>query len=64
VSFCGSKTIKAITLIIIMVMAMGEKTTIQVSKKLRDKLKELGKKGETYEEIIRRLVEHYEKGKK
>jgi len=32
-------------------------TTIQISKKLRDKLKELGKKGETYEDIIGRLVE-------
>ncbi len=49
---------------IVMVTTMEEKTTIQVSKKLRDKLKELGKKGETYEEIIWRLVEHYEKGKK
>ena len=43
---------------------MGERTTIQVSKKLRDKLKELGKKGETYEDIIWKLVENYEKGKK
>jgi len=49
---------------IVMVATMEGKTTIQVSKKLRDKLKELGKKGETYEEIIWRLVEHYEKGKK
>lgn len=47
-----------------MVVIVGERTTIQVSKKLRDKLKELGKKGETYEDIIWKLVENYEKGKK
>lgn len=32
-------------------------TTIQVSKTIRDRLKELGKKGETYDEIIERLLE-------
>ena len=32
-------------------------TTIQISKKLRDRLKELGKKGETYEDIIGKLIE-------
>jgi len=31
-------------------------TTIRVSTDLRDKLKELGKKGETYDEIIERLL--------
>ncbi len=31
-------------------------TTIQLSPKTRDKLKELGKKGETYEDIILRLL--------
>ena len=31
-------------------------TTIQISKELRDTLKELGKKGETYEDIIKRLI--------
>ncbi|MGB9760566.1 MAG: DUF7557 family protein [Thermoproteota archaeon] len=31
-------------------------TTIQISKSLRDKLKAFGKKGETYDEIIRRLL--------
>lgn len=31
-------------------------TTIQISKAVRDKLKELGKKGETYDEIIERLL--------
>jgi len=32
------------------------KTTIEVSVETRDQLKELGKKGETYDEIIRRLL--------
>ena len=31
-------------------------TTIQLSPDTRDKLKELGKKGETYEDIILRLI--------
>ena len=31
-------------------------TTIRISAELRDKLKELGKKGETYEEIIERML--------
>jgi len=36
-------------------------TTIQLSPKTRDKLKELGSKGETYEEIILRLMKAYKK---
>lgn len=32
------------------------KTTIAVSKETRDYLRELGSKGETYDQIIRRLV--------
>ena len=35
---------------------MRKKTTIEISFELRDILKELGKKGETYEQIIRRLL--------
>lgn len=31
-------------------------TTIRVSTDLRDRLRELGKKGETYDEIIERLL--------
>jgi predicted transcriptional regulator len=31
-------------------------TTIRISAELRDKLKELGKKGETYEEVIERVL--------
>jgi len=38
-------------------MKMAEITTIQLSKETRDQLKELGKKGETYDDIIRRLME-------
>ncbi|MFH1588191.1 MAG: hypothetical protein ABIA76_02545 [Candidatus Diapherotrites archaeon] len=33
-----------------------EVTTIQLSPQTRDKLKDLGKKGETYEEIILKLM--------
>ncbi len=33
-----------------------ERTTIELSKETRDQLKELGKKGETYDEIIRKLL--------
>lgn len=36
-------------------------TTVRISTKLRDKLKKLGVKGETYEDIIQRLVEIAEK---
>jgi transcriptional regulator len=36
-------------------------TTIQISKSIRDRLKELGKKGETYDEIIERLLLSAEK---
>jgi transcriptional regulator len=32
-------------------------TTIQISKSIRDRLKELGKKGESYDEIIERLLQ-------
>jgi hypothetical protein len=31
-------------------------TSIKVSKELRDRLKDMGKKGETYEDIIWRLI--------
>ena len=36
---------------------MSEATTIQISKETRDELRELGKKGETYDKVIRKLVE-------
>jgi len=41
---------------------MGEEiTTIQMSTQTRNKLKEIGKKGETYEEIIEKLLQLYKK---
>ena len=40
---------------------MEEKTTIQISKKLKEKLEEMGKKNETYEEILWRLINEKEK---
>jgi hypothetical protein len=43
---------------------MGEITTVKLSKKTRDRLAELGSKGETYEEIIQRLIEFYKKNSK
>lgn len=35
---------------------MREKTTIELSTGTRDRLKDLGKKGETYDDIICRLL--------
>ena len=37
-------------------MTKEDATTIQLSRATRDQLKELGKKGETYDEIIKRLL--------
>ncbi len=34
-----------------------EQTTIQISKETREKLKEVGRKGQTYDEIIENLLE-------
>ncbi len=39
---------------------MGEITTIQVDKELRDILKRMGRKGDTYNDIIRRLIKKVE----
>ncbi len=36
---------------------MGDTTTIPLSKGIRDRLKSIGQKGETYDEIIHRLIE-------
>ena len=38
-------------------MAKESVTTIQVSKETREELKNLGRKGETYDEIIRKLIQ-------
>lgn len=37
-------------------VCMGDKATIKISPETRDLLKEIGKKGETYDDVIRRLV--------
>ena len=39
------------------IMNANEKTTILVAKKTREQLKVLGRKGETYDDIITRLME-------
>jgi len=36
-------------------------TTIQITKETRDELKKLGMKGQTYDEIIKRLITLVEK---
>lgn len=40
---------------------MGDTTTIPLSKATRDLLKQFGKKGETYDELVRRLLAMAEK---
>ena len=40
---------------------MTEITTVKVTRKTRDKLAELGKKNETYEDIIEKLIDYYQK---
>jgi len=39
------------------------KTAIWVSHELKNELKDIGKKGETYEDVIWRLIRYYYKGK-
>jgi hypothetical protein len=38
-------------------MQKSELTTIQLSKETREALADMGKKGETYEDIIKKLIE-------
>ena len=38
---------------------MADITTVKVTKKTREKLAELGRKNETYEEIIQKLIQFY-----
>lgn len=40
---------------------MDEVTTVRITKRTRERLAELGRKKETYEEIIQRLIEFYKK---
>ena len=35
----------------------GDLTTIQISKMTRDQLRVLGRKGETYDQVLNRLIE-------
>ncbi len=35
----------------------GDLTTIQISKMTRDQLRHLGRKGETYDQVLNRLIE-------
>jgi len=35
--------------------------TIRISKEVRERLKALGRKGETYDDVIMRLIEFYER---
>jgi predicted CopG family antitoxin len=40
---------------------MGELTTIKIRKETREKLAEIGSKKETYDDIIRRLIDSYKR---
>jgi hypothetical protein len=44
-------------------LVMVRITTIQLKETTREKLKDLGKKGETYDQIIEKLLQTYEKRK-
>lgn len=35
------------------------RTTISLDMETRDRLKSLGRKGETYDELVNRLIDHY-----
>ena len=50
--------------IIEVVKQMAEGTTIWVKRSTAERLKSLGRKGETYDEIINRLIDEHEKMKK
>jgi hypothetical protein len=49
------------SIIVIGIKMTKDVTTVRISTELRDKLKRLGVKGETYEDIIERLVKIAEK---
>jgi len=40
-------------------MTMDSKTNIQVSRDTRNELAMMGKKGDTYDDIIRMLIRHF-----
>jgi hypothetical protein len=41
------------------IAASVSRTTIPLTKDTRDRLKALGSKGETYDELVNRLIDHY-----
>lgn len=43
---------------------MAEETTIRVSKELKERLRKRGEMGESYEDVIRKLLEKVEKTEK
>jgi hypothetical protein len=43
-------------------VVMREMTSLKVSKETREALKALGRKGESYDAIIRRLLKEHQKG--
>jgi hypothetical protein len=45
----------------VMLKTVLAKTSIQVEEETRDKLKDIGKKGESYDAIINRLLKDYKK---
>jgi len=45
--------------IVVMLKTILAKTSIQIEDKTRDKLKNIGKKGESYDTIINRLLMDY-----
>lgn len=49
---------------IVVVMGKPKSTTIQVTIETRDELQSLGSKGETYDEIIKRLINVFKENKR
>lgn len=43
-------------------MTIDDYTTVQISRVTRESLANIGKKGETYEEIIRKLLSKWNEG--
>jgi len=40
---------------------MEERVTVKIGRSTRERLKEFGRKGETYDEILNRLMDHEER---
>ena len=43
---------------------MGNVTTVKIMKRTRDRLAKIGSKSETYDDVINRLIEFFEKNSK